>query len=89
MEWCNSGGSAPATPGLTAHLPQISAVAMGGPVCDPVRSTTTKPITDHDPHLPGVNYIGAPAYLIVAEQHPNCYDASCLWIFQIDLPKHL
>jgi len=50
MEWCNSGGSAPATPGLTAHLPQISAVAMGGPVCDPVRSTTTKPNTDHDPH---------------------------------------
>ena len=46
-KWCNSGGSAPATPGLTARLPQISAVAMGGPVCDPVRSTTTKP--DHRP----------------------------------------
>jgi hypothetical protein len=58
MEWCNSGGLAPATPGLTVHLPQIAAVAMGGPVCDPVRSTTTKPITDHDPHLPGVNYRG-------------------------------
>jgi hypothetical protein len=50
MEWCNSGGSAPATPGLTARLPQISALAMGGPVCDPVRSTTTKPNTDHGPH---------------------------------------
>ena len=37
MEWCNSGGSAPARRGLTARLPQTSAVAMGGPVCDPVR----------------------------------------------------
>jgi transposase-like protein len=49
-KWCNSGGSAPAKPGLTARLPHRSAVAMGGPVCDPVRSTTTKPNTDHDPH---------------------------------------
>ena len=50
MEWCNSGGSAPAKPGLTVRLPQTSAVAMGGPVCDPVRRTTTKPNTDHDPY---------------------------------------
>jgi hypothetical protein len=41
MEWCNSGGAAPATPGLTIRLTQISAVAMGGPVSDPDRSTTT------------------------------------------------
>jgi hypothetical protein len=34
MKWCNSGGAAPATQGLTVHIPQISAVAMG------VRSVT-------------------------------------------------
>ena len=33
-----------------ARLPQFSFVAKGGPVCDPVRSITTKPNTDHDPH---------------------------------------
>ena len=33
------------------HLPQISVVPMGGPACEPVRSTTTKPNTDHDPLL--------------------------------------
>jgi len=38
--WCNPG----------VFLPQISVVAMGGPVSDSVRSTTTKPNTDHDPH---------------------------------------
>ena len=35
MVWCKPGGSAPAYPGLTVRPPQTSAVAMGGPVCDP------------------------------------------------------
>jgi len=50
VEWYDSVGAAPATPGLTVRLPQFSAVAMGGPVCEPVWSTTNKPNTYIDPY---------------------------------------
>jgi len=49
MEWCNSRGSAPATPGLTVHLLQISAVALwSSEAAKPVESTRSRVYTSND-----------------------------------------
>ena len=48
VEWCNSGGAAPATPGLTARLPQFSVVAKGG--------------APHESSAEGAEFVGTPGW---------------------------